>query len=735
MSQSPHKPNEQSVAPHSDTTSDKSVAIQDSLPPLRDRLVGKRVGNYQLLERVGEGATAMVYRAEHAQLNRLYAVKILHPMIATRSGMRERFLREAQTVVQLEHENIISINDFAIDPEFGPYMVMEYLEGKTLKEVVGQEGPLPLPRVLSISLQVCAALSLAHFRGIIHRDLKPENIFLEHRPHMPERVKILDFGIARLVQSTSSITGDGKLIGTPLYMSPEQCRGEKELTAASDIYSYGITLYEMLTGHTPFQSHSPHKLIIDHFLAIPPDLSFSFPEELRVLQRELLAKEPEGRPQSFEVLGRRLRDAMEQTQVGSSFSMFTTLEDAQIPLILLQQVRESQESPHLQLAPHAMAGTASQAQSTMLYHEAIPDSRPSLLAPPPQARTQEQLPVMREQDAREPLESQSSISSQAPVSPSRRPVVVKRRTPAPDTKQESQDPLLNDLEQLFSHPTPVDSRVPSPAATVWDVPSRGLEEQKPPPSVSSIQQKLPSSASSGDSALSTQQKLPSSASSGDSALSTQQEIRQVGSEEVPSSAEKEPHLMFQSASRPSAAQASSYDPTSTLSWSASEPVIQLEQQKLPPTRPPFTTSLPSELPSSSPEITPPPLFSSSQASEPVVFTHTVSQASEPVVSTHAVGPEVNSKVRTGDPIRSVVDEAELLTNKESALTSLNPYEEALFGLDSLTEIDRTYGYSSRAKTLSQRWWIWLLLFCAFGISVYLLYTAWVGPTLPPIIVG
>lgn len=427
--------------------------------PNLDPWIGQILGNYRLLQRIGEGATAIVYRAEHVQLGRIYALKILHPMIATRPGMRERFLREAQTVAQLEHENIIFINDFAIDPQLGPYMVMEYLQGHTLKDVLETHGPQPLPLVLSISLQVCRALATAHRVGIIHRDLKPENIFLEQRENQLPHVKILDFGIARLTQNTSSITGDGKLIGTPLYMSPEQCRGQFPLTPASDVYSFGIMLYEMLTGHPPFQSESPHKLIIDHFLAIPPDLDFSFPEELRQLQRELLAKEPTERPQDFVILAKRLREAIEQTQSGPTLPVYSTLEDEPIPALPQQIERDLLYPTELPVSstsddhPNVAASVSvSPVQNTVMYHPAIPDSRDSLYSSAPsREKTSTQIPRFV-----------------APETPN--PVVVKRGTaPLLEPVSSASDPLLNDLEQLFSAPD-LEKLPSSPlSATAWEI--------------------------------------------------------------------------------------------------------------------------------------------------------------------------------------------------------------------------------------------------------------------------
>lgn len=459
---------------------------EQSIAQEEDALAGKRIGNYRLIERIGMGATALVYRAEHTQLGRTYAVKILHPSISIRQGMRERFLREAKTAGQLNHKNIIFIADFAIDPELGPYMVMEYLHGENLQDVLKRDTTLSLTRTKTIMAQVCDALAVAHQAGIIHRDLKPENIFLATQEDGSEIVKILDFGLARLAQGTTSLTGEGKLLGTPLYMSPEQCRGNAELTAASDIYSFGVVLFETLTGQTPFVGNNPQKLLIDHFLVDPPELPHHYPEKLRALQAELLAKKPEERPNTIQIVRDRLVQILDEQQplrIESLPPNEAAHTHHQIPMMthdLAHQIlSEASQTPKELDASNTAAlpsfppeASAKEESSTQEQLPAAP-STPQVpmfreSAPPPsdiiRKSVQWSSPATPHPKMNIGIQSNStglqidltdphrmtlqgaSISAEDVILAAQKnqPVVVKQRT------SEEADPLLQDLEQIFS---------------------------------------------------------------------------------------------------------------------------------------------------------------------------------------------------------------------------------------------------------------------------------------------
>ncbi len=661
-----------------------------------DPWVHQIIGNYRLLKRIGEGATAIVYRASHIQLDRLYALKILHPMIATQPGMRERFLREAKTAAQLEHENIIFINDFAIDATFGPYMVMEYLEGMTLKEVLEAQGIIPLHRILAISLQVCNALSAAHNHGIIHRDLKPENIFLERREDGSERAKILDFGIARLAQSTSSITGDGKLIGTPLYMSPEQCRGQFPLSPASDIYSFGITLYEMLTGAPPFQSDSPHKLIIDHFLATPPNLDYSFPEELRQLQRELLAKEPEERPQSFAQLAVRLRESMEATQT-SNAPMYATLEEAPIPQAVLDAISVKMGPASSVPAQGAMPPLP--IQNTELYHPSVPDSRDSLTPPPGpyshsgEMATQEQLPSIRKRGRSGSFLSPRDKTSVRVPNPHQQPVVVKRRETGTHASP-SHDPLIHDLEQLFSTPSQESDapREVSLSSTAWDVASPRPPQPKAQPTYPPLQ----ATPSPHSKARPNSDEHPFFQHPETSTPSTP-----TNPQTLPSRVSQTPAL---NAVR------------RTQAWSESDPIIELQKPKDTASNPLF------QRPPTSP------------------FTD---HSSAPSLQAPATPHPPTER----GPIPVIAPKQHRITGSHEQIPGMPPnasltpeeLEMALFNLDAATEIDlsqaprRSRRRSGQPKSLYRTWWFWGLLLTGLGLSSYLVYLILSLPALPPLL--
>ncbi|NJN99848.1 MAG: serine/threonine protein kinase, partial [Anaerolineales bacterium] len=235
-------------------------------------LVGQTIGVYQIVERLGRGGMADVYKAFHPGLATHRALKVIRPEFGAEEGFRERFQREAQAVAALRHPNIVQMHDFGVQDNLY-YMVMEFIEGRDLKSFLAEEGQLrPFSRVAAIIEQVGAALGYAHERGLIHRDIKPANIMLTPTG----QAILMDFGIAKMLTLTEQMTQTGVGIGTPAYMSPEQARGLPDITPASDLYSLGIVLYEMLTGRVPFSADTPmavmYKTIND---PLPPPRDFS----------------------------------------------------------------------------------------------------------------------------------------------------------------------------------------------------------------------------------------------------------------------------------------------------------------------------------------------------------------------------------------------------------------------------------------------------------------------------
>lgn len=265
----------------------------------------KIVGNYEFLEFVGSGGMGVIYKAKNPVLKKIVAVKMLHSHLMS-DAITKRFQQEAQAVSQLSHRNVIAVHDFGVSEHGQPYMVMDFVEGKPLSEVLRQ-GSLRLEAVLNIGIQIAEALQHAHDRGVLHRDLKPSNIMVTDYDCDFPIVKIVDFGIAKILETEATrVTQTGELIGTPQYMSPEQCRGGL-LDARSDIYSLGCVLYESITGKPPFVNESMVAIIVDQLSRQPRALGEVrpdqvFPVQLEELMSKVLAKVPVDRFQSMNEL-------------------------------------------------------------------------------------------------------------------------------------------------------------------------------------------------------------------------------------------------------------------------------------------------------------------------------------------------------------------------------------------------------------------------------------------------
>lgn len=267
---------------------------------------GSTLGNYQLERLLGEGSMGKVFQARHARLGRQVALKVLKAEHARDSGFVQRFFQEARTVNQINHEHIVEIFDFVDEGEGGHvYCVMELLRGQSLSSLVREEK-LTLARIQRIVVQVCAALGAAHQVGVVHRDIKPDNLFIIHRAGQPDFVKVLDFGVAKLLTSEGNTTGtmDGTIIGTPAYMAPEQAAG-LPVDPRADVYAVGNILYELLAGRPPFQAPAFGQLVVQIITQPPPPLPTQLPSgepmprQLSELVMRCLAKEAESRPQSL----------------------------------------------------------------------------------------------------------------------------------------------------------------------------------------------------------------------------------------------------------------------------------------------------------------------------------------------------------------------------------------------------------------------------------------------------
>jgi len=273
---------------------------------------------YEILEVIGGGGMGLVYKARHRLMNRIVAIKMLHKHMVSSADALKRFQVEAQAASCLSLPNILTIYDFGLTDEGQPYMVMDYLEGASLGDIIEEEGHLPAPRALNIFTQVCAGLSHAHQKGIIHRDLKPSNIMLVTFGDQKDFVKIVDFGIAKLLRQNEGqgeqLTKTGEVFGSPLYMSPEQCKG-KQLDARSDIYSFGSVMYRSLTGSPLFEGDEVIEFLFKQVSEMPQPFrimcpGLRIPKKLEDIVFKALAKEPENRWQSMAAL----KDALEQVK-------------------------------------------------------------------------------------------------------------------------------------------------------------------------------------------------------------------------------------------------------------------------------------------------------------------------------------------------------------------------------------------------------------------------------------
>ena len=258
-----------------------------------------RLGSYRVLRVLGEGGMGLVFAAEDSQRRQL-ALKVMRPELARNAAARERFVREARAASLVEHEHIITVHQ--ISEEKGvPYLAMPLLEGQSLHERLHRAGgPLLLTEAVRIGREMAEGLAAAHAAGLIHRDIKPANVWLEARTEDGGRVKLLDFGLVRLANEESNLTGTGTVLGTPSYMAPEQARGRK-VDGRADLFSLGCILYEMCTGERAFKGEEPMNVLLRLSTEEPPPVQARNPQvpaALSHLIERLMAKKPEFRPAS-----------------------------------------------------------------------------------------------------------------------------------------------------------------------------------------------------------------------------------------------------------------------------------------------------------------------------------------------------------------------------------------------------------------------------------------------------
>jgi serine/threonine protein kinase len=289
----------------------KGTSQAEQNPQILDQLgfKGKRFSKYEVLDLIGKGGMSSVYRTRNLETERIVACKVLLPRLLDDKKNRRRFEHEAEAAQRLTHNNIINVHDFG-ETDGQPFMIMDYLDGISLSELIESNGKLPIRRALPIFIQICDALSFAHKRDIVHRDLKPSNIMLSGEESSSDFAKVVDFGIAKIIkehtEESTKLTKTGEIFGSPLYMSPEQCMGQA-VDRRSDIYSFGILMYEVLKGKPPLEGPDPLSTMFKQMNDQPEDLG-KIDHDTRLVQImeniifKCMNKNPAARYQNMESL-------------------------------------------------------------------------------------------------------------------------------------------------------------------------------------------------------------------------------------------------------------------------------------------------------------------------------------------------------------------------------------------------------------------------------------------------
>ncbi|WP_158502032.1 serine/threonine-protein kinase [Vitiosangium sp. GDMCC 1.1324] len=424
-------------------------------------LVGRRLGDYQVRRCIGRGGMGIVYEAEHVAIGRRVAVKVLREDHA-RSPHARDLLSEARAAGAIQHRGIIDVFGFGQEPGIGQYLVMEYLEGLPLSELLEPGVPLAPSRVLRLLGEVLEALSAAHARGVIHRDLKPSNIFVVLEPDGTESVKVLDFGLAKrstVPDGTAPQTRSDLIVGTPHYMAPEQALSEA-VSPRTDLYAVGVIAFEMFTGRRPFPGRSSMEIVAHHLKSPPPRLSsyVELPPPLDELVLRLLAKEPAQRPGSASEVARELRALLQEPERPGSPPPPVLTGPKLAPALAFM------DEPTLQRPSAASGSHAGEGQ-------ALPARSPSLVTPAPSA------PLATPAPSLSPFTPAPSLS---PVTPAPSPLPESPPLPVPVRGPRwRQGAVAGGLLVLALGGILVLGREPAPEAPGAEVP--GVARQRPAP--------------------------------------------------------------------------------------------------------------------------------------------------------------------------------------------------------------------------------------------------------------
>jgi serine/threonine protein kinase len=350
----------------------------DSSGPM-GKLIGQMLGQYRIVEPLGRGGMATVFKALQPSLGRHVAVKVLPPYYAHEPGFAQRFTREARAVAQLEHPHILPVYDFGQQGDYS-YIVLKYVPAGTLKDRI-DAGPLALAQATDIVCQIAEALDYAHQRGIIHRDVKPSNVLMDQG----RWCLLTDFGLARMVEGSTQLTASGVGVGTPDYMAPEQGQG-RTVDRRADIYSLGVVLFEMLTGQVPYNAETPMAVVLKHItdpLPMPRSLDPTIPESVEGVILKALAKEPDDRYAAAGEMAAALRDALRATALGVPAQADAWPETAPMPP---QETLELEEAAPPLPAPPILEGTRGSV-SEALAPEASVAAAPETVKLPSRRRT------------------------------------------------------------------------------------------------------------------------------------------------------------------------------------------------------------------------------------------------------------------------------------------------------------------------------------------------------------
>ncbi len=444
-------------------------------------MIGETVGSYRITAKISTGGMGTVYKAEHTLIGKLAAVKVLHPELCHNEELVNRFFNEAKATTQIKHPGIVEIFDFGYMESGDAFIVMEFLEGQSLARRLKQATKLSEGEAAMLLRGVCNALAAAHAKKIVHRDLKPDNLYLCPDPEAPtgERAKILDFGIAKLTDTgmlagPAHMTKTGSVMGTPTYMSPEQCRGNGQLDERSDLYSLGCIFYEMLAGRPPFDNMAAGELIGAHLFIEPVPPRQTAPEisaDANALIMELLAKDPAKRPQSARELGLRFAE-LAKNHGWISHTNPTALrapagpardDDPHDDTLASAPRLTPRDSSPMTLDPTTLSGAASQS-----IHE-VPKRRVGLIAGALGAAVVlgglAFVAVKGSGNAKEPVAPAASTIPAAPAAPAASTIPAAPGAPAAQG----------------SAPAAAPASVPTPPVEVAPAPAAGASTPAPPP--------------------------------------------------------------------------------------------------------------------------------------------------------------------------------------------------------------------------------------------------------------